>query len=64
MHRDISVGNILIRVTIERDGDEILIVWRGTLSDWELAKPQWYTGVRQPERTVSKCSISDNLPNY
>ena len=61
MHRDISVGNILIRVTIERDADKILIIWRGTLSDWELAKPRWYTCVKPSERMVSKYLISYDL---
>ena len=52
MHRDISVGNILIRVTLVWNADQVEVVWRGTLSDWELAKPRWCRSVRQPERTV------------
>ena len=58
LHRDISVGNILIRPTIKgwesEDGTQRQeIVWMGILSDWELAKAKDDIGQRQPERTVS-----------
>ena len=48
------MGNMLIHPVIEFDESGTAIVeWYGLLSDWELAKPMKYLGVRQPERTVS-----------
>ena len=43
LHRDISVGNVLILPTIvvtsnKTKGQRISVMWCGVLSDWELAK--------------------------
>ena len=75
VHRDISVGNILILPEIRQKGSPPLfgIGWRGILSDWELAKAQSVWIVRQPVRTVScahlnhTVTITDglwNIPGY
>ena len=55
MHRDISVGNTLICPIIiyMRKTKTYEIVWKGMLSDWEVAKPiDPDLAARQPERTV------------
>ena len=55
MHRDISVGNTLICPTISYDEETKTyeIIWKGMLSDWEVAKSKNSDlGARQPERTV------------
>ena len=55
LHRDVSVGNMLI---VERDGmttpegNEDVIA-EGMLTDWELSKPKSSLQQRQPHRTVS-----------
>ncbi|KAI0668356.1 hypothetical protein C8Q78DRAFT_1081234 [Trametes maxima] len=56
LHRDISIGNILILPTTEAKEDESRVVVRhGILTDWELAKPlcddESQECQRQPERT-------------
>ncbi|KAI0739908.1 hypothetical protein C8Q80DRAFT_1357572 [Daedaleopsis nitida] len=53
IHRDISVGNILIypKYIPGNDGGVGMIFWRGTLCDWELAKKLIVNTARQPERT-------------
>ena len=53
VHRDISVGNILIYpLVVYSSGRIMAIQWKGLLSDWELAK-QIGMLARQPHRTVS-----------
>ncbi|KAI0648470.1 hypothetical protein C8Q79DRAFT_1102892 [Trametes meyenii] len=56
LHRDISIGNILILPTTEtREDRSSRVVRRGMLTDWELAKPlcddSSQESQRQPERT-------------
>ncbi|KAI0648448.1 hypothetical protein C8Q79DRAFT_575589 [Trametes meyenii] len=56
LHRDISIGNILIHPTVEIQQDgSCRVVRRGMLTDWELAKPLCDDKLkecqRQPERT-------------
>ncbi|PIL29454.1 hypothetical protein GSI_08396 [Ganoderma sinense ZZ0214-1] len=60
LHRDVSVGNILILPIIDIDVNEmneesISVVWGGLLGDWELAKkcPDAHekSKARQPHRT-------------
>ena len=56
LHRDISIGNILIFPYIhfdEKTGKPSFIHWAGILSDWEMGKPIDVNVARQPERTVS-----------
>ncbi|KAI0364858.1 hypothetical protein BV20DRAFT_955364 [Pilatotrama ljubarskyi] len=55
LHRDISAGNVLILPRLGRSatGKEV-VVWRGLLTDWELAKSVAEAEndhARQPERT-------------
>ena len=56
LHRDISVGNLLIRLSIVKGEDgKYRVVWTGILTDWELSKPISEDGreiARQPYRTV------------
>lgn len=60
LHRDISVGNVLLyprpeEVVVVCDGKEVVTSsWAlgGMLIDWELAKPISMKEPRQPERTV------------
>ncbi len=54
VHRDISVGNMLILPTLlfGSEGDIIGVIWSGILTDWELAKDASVAYTRQPERTV------------
>ncbi|PIL29455.1 hypothetical protein GSI_08397 [Ganoderma sinense ZZ0214-1] len=60
LHRDVSVGNILIFPTVKikvskTKGQSISVVWGGLLCDWELAKkcPDGHEKhkARQPHRT-------------
>ncbi|KAH9915460.1 uncharacterized protein BXZ73DRAFT_54292 [Epithele typhae] len=52
LHRDVSVGNILILPRFEDNGDGTSqIVWRGILADWEMAKSVLVTIATQPMRT-------------
>ncbi|KAI0368182.1 hypothetical protein BV20DRAFT_948573 [Pilatotrama ljubarskyi] len=55
LHRDVSAGNVLILPTLRMSasGREV-VVWRGLLTDWELAKSVAEAEndrARQPERT-------------
>ena len=52
MHRDISAGNILIRIVVQQLGEGYSVKWEGVLSDWELAKHTDVKMTLQPERTV------------
>ena len=52
MHRDISAGNILIRIVVQQLGEGYSVNWQGVLSDWELAKDASLMVATQPERTV------------
>ena len=61
LHRDISVGNVLILPTIvvtsnKTKGKKTSVLWCGVLSDWELAKEYPDANekpkARQPHRTV------------
>ena len=52
MHRDISAGNILIRIVIRSTEEGYSVNWEGVLSDWELAKHTDVKMTLQPERTV------------
>ena len=52
MHRDISAGNILIRIVVQQLGEGYSVKWEGVLSDWELAKHTDVKITLQPERTV------------
>lgn len=52
IHRDVSAGNILIRVVVKSKAGNNCVVWEGTLSDWELAKFIDIDYAVQPERTV------------
>ena len=52
MHRDISAGNILIRILVEQTEEGYSVKWEGVLSDWELAKHTDVKITLQPERTV------------
>ncbi|KAI8974250.1 hypothetical protein BD414DRAFT_424467 [Trametes punicea] len=64
LHRDISSGNIMIRPTIETQASgSRQVVWRGVLTDWELAKSLHDNGQdsqtrRQIERTGTLPFIS------
>ncbi|TFK84675.1 hypothetical protein K466DRAFT_665016 [Polyporus arcularius HHB13444] len=53
IHRDISVGNMLIIPTLllGSNGKILGVLWKGVLSDWELAKDVDVAFARQPERT-------------
>ncbi|KAI0648434.1 hypothetical protein C8Q79DRAFT_575387 [Trametes meyenii] len=55
LHRDISIGNILIHPTIQGEDGACRVVRRGILTDWELSKSLCDAGSeecqRQPERT-------------
>ena len=57
IHRDVSVGNILIFPTILTAQGRKFVYWVGLLCDWELAKDIKLKVARQPERTVC-CSMS------
>ncbi|KAL7277792.1 hypothetical protein ACG7TL_008735 [Trametes sanguinea] len=50
MHRDISVGNILI---LPPNGEDKQSTYRGLLADWELSKPldHYMSDARHPDRT-------------
>ncbi|RDX50652.1 hypothetical protein OH76DRAFT_433329 [Lentinus brumalis] len=70
VHRDISVGNMLILPTLlfGSEGDIIGVIWIGVLTDWELAKDASVAySRRQPERTGTwqfmslRCLIDSNL---
>ena len=52
MHRDISAGNILIRIVVQQLEEGYSVNWQGVLSDWELAKHTDVKIILQPERTV------------
>ncbi|KAI0808302.1 hypothetical protein C8Q74DRAFT_1363698 [Fomes fomentarius] len=54
IHRDISVGNILILPVVYtlKDGRKV-VFFTGVLGDWELAKDVTVRGARQPERTAT-----------
>ena len=52
LHRDISAGNILIRVGLRKKKDAYFVSWSGMLSDWELAKHTDVVHELQPKRTV------------
>ena len=56
IHRDVSVGNILILPTIRTVHGRKIVYWVGLLCDWELAKDINLEVARQPERTV-RCYI-------
>ncbi|RPD53576.1 hypothetical protein L226DRAFT_488350 [Lentinus tigrinus ALCF2SS1-7] len=52
IHRDISVGNILILPTLIYTMANVpAVYWSGVLTDWELAKDVTVGFARQPERT-------------
>ena len=53
IHRDISVGNILILPILRLGAKAKYVYWTGVLTDWELAKDVKIEIARQPERTVS-----------
>ena len=55
IHRDISVGNILILPVLRLGAKPKpkYVYWTGVLTDWELAKDVNIEVARQPERTVS-----------
>ena len=52
MHRDISAGNILIRIVVQQLEEGYSVKWEGVLSDWELAKHTDFQYAMQPARTV------------
>ena len=52
MHRDISAGNILIRLVVQKKREGNFVYWEGMLSDWELAKHAEMQVALQPQRTV------------
>ena len=56
VHRDVSVGNILIYPTLmcPKDG-QWAVYWKGILSDWELGRCATKSVELQPERTVRLC---------
>ncbi|KAI0740098.1 hypothetical protein C8Q76DRAFT_706749 [Earliella scabrosa] len=51
MHRDVSAGNILIRVCVRKTDKGHSVYWEGILSDWELAKHVDSEIALQPQRT-------------
>ncbi|KAI0739907.1 hypothetical protein C8Q80DRAFT_1357571 [Daedaleopsis nitida] len=53
IHRDVSVGNILIypKYIPGSNGRKGMVFWVGMLCDWELAKKITVEDARQPERT-------------
>ena len=53
IHRDVSVGNILILPILRLGEKAKYVYWTGVLTDWELAKDVKIIIARQPERTVS-----------
>ena len=52
LHRDISSGNILIRLVVRKTPEGYSVDWEGMLSDWELAKHAEMQVALQPQRTV------------
>ncbi|RPD57704.1 hypothetical protein L227DRAFT_506295 [Lentinus tigrinus ALCF2SS1-6] len=69
IHRDVSVGNILILpMLFRKDGSIVGIIWSGILTDWELAKDVRVACARQPERTGTwqfmslRCLLHPTLP--
>ncbi|RPD57691.1 hypothetical protein L227DRAFT_655264 [Lentinus tigrinus ALCF2SS1-6] len=69
IHRDVSVGNILILpMLFRKDGSIVGIIWSGILTDWELAKDVRVKCARQPERTGTwqfmslQCLMHPTLP--
>ena len=52
LHRDVSAGNILIRIGLRKRRDAYFVSWEGILSDWELAKHTDVSHALQPQRTV------------
>ena len=62
IHRDVSVGNILILPTIIQTKANVpAVYWTGVLTDWELAKDVTVGFARQSERTVSMKSFRVHL---
>ena len=60
MHRDVSVGNLLIYPHVHRiPNGKYQVYWRGFLSDWELAKHCDKTVATQPQRAV--CRLPKHL---
>ncbi|KAI0739918.1 hypothetical protein C8Q80DRAFT_1241018 [Daedaleopsis nitida] len=54
IHRDVSVGNILIYpkyLPSTQEGRAGMVFWEGILCDWELGKGITVEDARQPERT-------------
>ncbi|TFK83357.1 hypothetical protein K466DRAFT_529000, partial [Polyporus arcularius HHB13444] len=70
VHRDISVGNMLILPTLLFGSEGVIIgvIWSGILTDWELAKDAGVMFARQPERTGTwqfmslRCLMYPTLP--
>ncbi|KAL7277786.1 hypothetical protein ACG7TL_008729 [Trametes sanguinea] len=62
MHRDISVGNILIIPTTGNDGKT---TYQGLLADWELSKrlDDYEKDARHPDRTGTWQFMSVNIQN-
>ena len=52
IHRDVSAGNILIRLVVRKTREGHSVYWEGMLSDWELAKHAEMQVALQPQRTV------------
>ncbi|KAI0740029.1 hypothetical protein C8Q76DRAFT_706433 [Earliella scabrosa] len=61
MHRDVSAGNILIRVCVRKTDDRYSVYWEGILSDWELAKHTDSKLALQPQRTGTWHFMSAHL---
>ena len=58
MHRDVSAGNILIRLVVKKTREGYSVYWEGKLNDWELAKRADMQVALQPQRTVRPlCSL-------
>lgn len=52
MHRDVSIGNVLIRPIAVQDALGTHVYWRGILADWELAKHKSVDDALEPEKVV------------
>ena len=58
LHRDISSGNILIRLVIRKTEEGYSVDWEGMLSDWELAQHADMDAALHSQRTVRlPCSL-------
>ncbi|KAJ3008141.1 hypothetical protein NUW54_g3266 [Trametes sanguinea] len=63
MHRDISVGNILIMPPTSKDKES---TYRGLLADWELSKrlDDYEAGARHPDRTGTWQFMSVHIQDH